>query len=149
VRGFFRRARRLGHFIVEPLSLGLSAEMELEASRPIRRLTEAFPSDSLPGLLIRDNDGAYGEAFTQRLRAMGIRDCPIVPRSPWKNGNVERSIRREWLDHVIIWGEVHLRDVLKANTAYYNATRVIAELTRTFQTLGQSRGAASSSLMLC
>jgi hypothetical protein len=88
-----------------------------------------FPWDTIPGFLIRDNDGAYGEAFTRRLRAMGIRDRPIAPRSPCLIG----SIRRECLDHVIIWGEAHLRHVLKAYT----------------QTVGQSRGAASSSLMLC
>jgi len=72
-----------------------------------RQITEAFPWDTVPGFLIRDNDGAYGEAFTRRLRAMGIRDRPIAPRSPWQNGYVERSIgsiRRECLDHVIIWG---------------------------------------------
>ena len=115
-----------------------------------RQITEAFPWDTVPGFLIRDNDGAYGEAFTQRLRAMGIRDRPIAPRSPWQNGYVERSIgsiRRECLDHVTIWGEAHLRHVLKAYTAYYNATRVTPELT--FETVGQSRGAAPSSLMLC
>ena len=91
-----------------------------------RQITEAFPWDTIPGFIIRDNDGAYGEAFTRRLRAMGIRDRPIAPRSPWQNGYVERSIgsiRRECLDHVIIWGEAHLRQVLKAYTAYYNATR--------------------------
>jgi hypothetical protein len=47
-----------------------------------RQITEAFPWDTVPGFLIRDNDGAYGEAFTRRLRAMGIRDRPIAPRSP-------------------------------------------------------------------
>ena len=91
-----------------------------------RQITQAFPWDTVPGFLIRDNDGAYGEAFTRRLLAMGIRDRPIAPRSPWQNGYVERSIgsiRRECLDHVIIWGEAHLRQVLKAYTAYYNATR--------------------------
>src|SRR6266540_2687220 len=91
-----------------------------------RQITEAFPWDTVPGFLIRDNDGAYGEAFTRRLRAMGIRDRHIAPRSPWQNGYVERSIgsiRHECLDHVIIWGEAHLRQVLKAYTAYYNATR--------------------------
>ena len=54
-----------------------------------RQITEAFPWDTVPGFLIRDNDGAYGEAFTRRLRAMGIRDRPIAPRSPWQNGYVE------------------------------------------------------------
>src|SRR5690349_20444532 len=87
-----------------------------------RSLSLGHPS----GFIIRDNDGAYGEAFTRRLRAMGIRDRPIAPRSPWQNRYAERSIgsiRRECLDHVIIWGEAHLRHVLKAYTAYYNATR--------------------------
>src|SRR6476646_7229711 len=70
-----------------------------------RQITEAFPWDTVPGFLIRDNDGAYGEVFARRLRAMGIRDRPIAPRSPWQNGYVERSIgsiRRECLDHVIM-----------------------------------------------
>jgi hypothetical protein len=86
-----------------------------------RQIAEAFPWDTVPGFIIGDNDGAYGEAFTRRLRAMGIRDRPIAPRSPWQNGYVERSIgsiRRECLDHVIIWGEAHLRHVLQAYTAY-------------------------------
>ncbi len=90
------------------------------------QVTEAFPWDTAPTFFIRDNDGAYGEVFTRRLRAMGIRDRLISPRSPWQNGYVERvigSIRRECLDHVIIWSEVHLRRVLREYTLYYNATR--------------------------
>ena len=50
--------------------------------------------------------------LTRRLRAMGIRDKPTAPASPWQNGFAERligSIRRECLDHVIVLGEVHLR----------------------------------------
>jgi len=50
-----------------------------------RQIAEAFPWDTVPGFLIRDNDGVYGEAFTRRLRAMGIRDRPIASRSPWQN----------------------------------------------------------------
>ncbi len=68
------------------------------------QITEAFPWATVPAFLIRDNDGAYSEAFTRRLRAMGIRDRPIAPRSPWQNGYVERpigSIRRECLDHSV------------------------------------------------
>ena len=69
------------------------------------QITEAFPWDTAPQFLIRDNDGAYGEIFTRRIRAIGIRDRPVSPRSPWQNGYVERiigSIRRECLDHVIV-----------------------------------------------
>src|SRR6476620_207248 len=75
------------------------------AKDQLRPADEAFPWDTVPGFLIRDNDGAYGEVFARRLRAMGIRDRPIAPRSPWQNGYVERSIgsiRRECLDHVIM-----------------------------------------------
>src|SRR6516164_3357564 len=54
-----------------------------------QQITEAFPWDEAPRYLIRDRDTAYGAAVTRRLRAMGIRDRPITPRSPWQNGHVE------------------------------------------------------------
>jgi len=57
---------------------------------------------------------------------MGIRDRPTAPRSPWQNGYVERligSIRRECLDHVILFGEDHLRRILRAYMTYYNEAR--------------------------
>jgi transposase InsO family protein len=56
--------------------------------------------------LIHDRDGAYGEVFIHGLRSIGIRDRPTSPRSPWQNGYAERligSIRRECLDHVIVF----------------------------------------------
>ena len=56
------------------------------------QITQAFPWDTAPTYLIRDNDGAYGVLFTRRLWAMGIRDRPITPKSPWQNGYVERVI---------------------------------------------------------
>ncbi|HLQ91753.1 MAG TPA: hypothetical protein VK148_17145 [Xanthobacteraceae bacterium] len=70
-----------------------------------RQLTEAFPWDEAPHYLIRDRDRIYGSVVTRRLRAMGIRDRPTAPASPWQNGDAERligSIRRECLDHVIV-----------------------------------------------
>ena len=82
-----------------------------------RQITEAFPWDGAPGYMIRDRDRIYGAVVTRRLRAMGIRDKPIAPPSPWQNGFAERligSIRRECLDHVVIWGEAHLRRILKS-----------------------------------
>jgi transposase InsO family protein len=71
----------------------------------------------VPDYLVRDRDRVYGEAFTRRIRAMGIRDRPTAPRSPWQNGYAERligSIRRECLDHVIVFGERHLRQLLRS-----------------------------------
>ena len=90
------------------------------------QVTDAFPWDEAPSHLIRDRDGAFGPAYTHRIRAMGIRDHPTAPRSPWQNGHVERlngSIRRECLDHVVVFGEAHLRRVLRNYATYYNQVR--------------------------
>jgi transposase InsO family protein len=91
-----------------------------------QQIVEAFPWDAAPTYLMRDNDGAYGHAFTNRIRAMGIRDRPISPRSPWQNPYVERligTLRRECLDHVLIFGERHLHRVLASYSFYYNESR--------------------------
>jgi transposase InsO family protein len=82
-----------------------------------RQLTEAFPWNEAPHYLIRDQDHIYGTVVTRRLRTMGIRDKPIAPASPWQNGFAERligSIRRECLDHFVVFGEVHLCRILRA-----------------------------------
>ena len=91
-----------------------------------RQIVEAFPRETAPRYLLRDRDGAYGKVFRKRLSAMGIRDGPVAPRSPWQNGYVERvigSIRRDLLDHVIVTGEGHLRRLLRDYTDYYNDYR--------------------------
>jgi transposase InsO family protein len=91
-----------------------------------RQITEAFPWTSAPAYLVRDNDGAYGHVFTSRVRAMGIRDRPTSPGSPWQNGYVERligTVRRECLDRMLIFGESHLRRVLASYAVYYNQAR--------------------------
>ena len=80
-----------------------------------RQITEAFPWDTAPKYLVRDNDRAFGAAFKARVRAMGIRDRPTSFRSPWQNGHVERligSTRRECTDHMIVFNEEHLRRIL-------------------------------------
>src|ERR1017187_2718269 len=91
-----------------------------------RQLTEAFPWNEAPRYLIRDRDPLYGTIVTRRLRAMGIRDKPTAPASPWQNGFAERligSIRRECLDHLVILSETHLRRILKTYACYYNKIR--------------------------
>ena len=73
--------------------------------------------------MIRDRDCIYGTIVTRRLRAMGIRDRPTAPASPWQNGFAERligSIRRECLDHIVVFGEAHLRRILRSYARYYN-----------------------------
>ena len=95
-----------------------------------RQITEAFPWDEAPKYLIRDRNASYGHAVTRRLAAMGIRDHPTAPRSPWQNGHAERligSIRRECLDHIVVFGEAHLRRLIAADgrsRAYINGQAV-------------------------
>src|SRR6202047_217960 len=98
-----------------------------------RQITEAFPWDGAPDYMIRDRDRIYGAVVTRRLRAMGIRDKPIAPASPWQNGLAERligSIRREFLDQVIVLGEAHLRRILKSYARYYNGLRTHRSLNK-------------------
>jgi hypothetical protein len=88
-----------------------------------------------------------GDVVIQRLRAMGIRDRPISPRSPWQNGYSERligSIRRDCLDHVVVFGERDLRHLLNSYQKYYNEARTHlslhknAPIPRTIQTVGRT-----------
>jgi len=91
-----------------------------------RQLIEAFPWNEAPKYLIRDRDRIYGSIVMRRLRTMGIRDKPTAPASPWQNSFAERligSIRRECVDHFVIFGEVHLRRILQAYAHYYNSIR--------------------------
>jgi transposase InsO family protein len=91
-----------------------------------RQLTEAFPWNEAPCYLTRDRDRIYGAVVMRRIRAMGIRDRPTAPGSPWQNGFAERligSMRREYVDHLIVLGEAHLRRILRAYARYYNDIR--------------------------
>ena len=91
-----------------------------------RQLADAFPWNEAPRYLVRDNDRIYGEVALRRIRAMGIRDKPIAPASPWQNGFAERligSIRRECLDHLVVLNEAHLRRILQCYASYYKKIR--------------------------
>ena len=97
---------------------------------PFRRVREIHQEWSAK---FPDRDRVYGAAVTHRLRAMGIRDKPIAPGSPWQNGFAERligSIRRECVDHVVVLGEVHLRRILTKYAAYYNELRTHRSLNK-------------------
>ena len=90
------------------------------------QITAAFLWDEAPHYLNRDRDRIYGSVVMRRLRAMGIRDRPITPASPWQNAFAERligSIRRECVDHIIVLGEMHLRRILRFYARYYNEIR--------------------------
>ena len=57
---------------------------------------------------------------------MKIQEVLSAPRSPWQRAYVERvigSIRRECLDHVIVFNETGLRRMLSVYFSYYHETR--------------------------
>jgi putative transposase len=91
-----------------------------------RQVTEAFPWDTAPRFLLRDRDSSYGPVFRRRVEVMGTTEVISAPHSPCQNPYVERiigSIRRECLDHLIVFNERHLRRVLSSYQDYYHRTR--------------------------
>src|SRR5215470_15956789 len=111
-----------------------------------RQLVEAHAWQAMPKYVVRDRDRAYGVTFKLRMKAMGIRDRPISPWSPWQNPYAERligSVRRDCLDHVVVLGERHLRQLLQLYQKYYNESRTHlsldkdAPISRAVQTVGR------------
>jgi transposase InsO family protein len=91
-----------------------------------QQLVEAFPYDEAPRYLMRDRDGAYGDVVRERVRGMGIEEVLSARQSPWQNPFAERligSIRRECLDHVIVFSEAHLLRILTDYFEYYHTSR--------------------------
>lgn len=92
-----------------------------------QQMLEAFPFDTAPKYLLRDRDGIYGQEFRQQVTAMNIHEVLSAPRSPWQRAYVERvigSIRRECLDHVIVFNEQSLRRILGSYFSYYHSSRL-------------------------
>ena len=91
-----------------------------------QQVVEAFPWDTAPRYLLRDRDAVFGEDFVRRVESMDVKQVLISARSPWQNPYVERvigSIRRECVDHVIIFNERHLRRILGDYFTYYHESR--------------------------
>jgi putative transposase len=89
-------------------------------------LREAFPFAKLPRYLLRDRDAIFGHDFREQVRDMGICEVLSAPRSPWQRAYIERvigSIRRECLDHMIVFQESSLRRTLKSYFEYYHRSR--------------------------
>jgi len=107
--------------------------MEMSWMATKRRIQEAFPFDESPRFLIRDRDAIYGVDFRERVKHMGIEEVVIAYRSPWQSPYVERligSIRRECVDHVIVFNEAHLRRILTSYFRYYHESRTHLSLER-------------------
>ncbi len=91
-----------------------------------QQIAEAFPWDTAPRYVLHDRDNVYGDIFRQRVRGMAIREVLTAPRSPWQSPYVERligSVRRECLDHLIVFNESSLRRKLKAYFDYCHWAR--------------------------
>jgi len=91
-----------------------------------QQIVEAFPYDSAPRFLLHDRDSVYGAALRRRVKGMGIKEVITAYRSPWQNPYCERvigSIRRDCLDHMLIFSEGSLRRIMAEYLRYYNECR--------------------------
>jgi transposase InsO family protein len=91
-----------------------------------QQLREAFPFEQVPCYLLRDRDAIFGEEFRKQVTVMGIQEVLSTPRSPWQRAYVERvigSIRRECLDHLIVFNQASLRRTLASYFDYYHRSR--------------------------
>jgi putative transposase len=98
-----------------------------------QQMREAFPWDTAPRYLLRDRDRIFGKDFVDQVKAMGIKQVLSAPRSPWQRAYVERVIgtmRRECLDHMIVFRERCLYLHLKSFTNYYHRSRTHLALER-------------------
>jgi len=92
----------------------------------VQQLREAFPFETATRYLILDRDGKYGCVVPEKLRSWGVNLVRTGWRSPWQNGVAERwvlSVRRELLDHVVVFNDAHLRRLLSEYVSYYNIDR--------------------------
>ena len=99
----------------------------------VQQLREAFPFDRIPRYLLRDRDGIFGDEFRKGVEAMEITEVLSAPRSPWQRAYVERligTIRRECLDHVIVFNEAGLYHHLKSFVTYYHDSRTHLSLAK-------------------
>jgi transposase InsO family protein len=116
--------RRVVHFNVTP---------HPTARWTAQQVVEAFPFDEAPRFLIRDHDGIYGVDFHDRVKHLGLEEVVIAFRSPWQSPYVERligSVRRECLNHVIVFNEAHLLRILTEYFGYYHEARSHLSLDR-------------------
>jgi len=106
--------------------LHFNATRHPSAEWTARQLLEACGANRTPRFAVRDRDAIYGGIFRRQLRTLRIQDVPTAPHSPWQNAYAERvigSIRHECLNHLIVLGERHVRQILRRYVKYYNEAR--------------------------
>jgi transposase InsO family protein len=98
-----------------------------------QQLREAFPFDQIPRYLLRDRDGIFGDEFRKDVKDMGIKEVLSAPRSPWQRAYIERvigTVRRECVDHVIVFNEASLYRHVKSFVGYYHESRTHLSLAK-------------------
>jgi putative transposase len=91
-----------------------------------QQLREATPYGEKPRYLIRDNDRKFGPSFARVATTSGIKVLRTPYRTPRANAVCERflgSVRRECLDHFLIFHEKQLYRLLQAYAIYFNQAR--------------------------
>jgi transposase InsO family protein len=114
----------LAHARRRILHVGVTAHPTAEWTA--QQLREAFPWETAPRFLLRDRDGIFGRDFVDQVRALGMSEVLSTPGSPWQRAYIERvigTIRRECLDHVLVFTERGLRSHLGRFVAYYHRSR--------------------------
>jgi putative transposase len=109
--------RRIVHFNVTPHPV---------AAWVVQQLRQAFPFDTAPRHLIFDRDSIFSASVVSTVKSFGTEPSRTAPRCPWQNGIAERwvgSLRRDLLDHVVVFGERHLRRLVRDYIAYYQHDR--------------------------
>ncbi len=92
----------------------------------VQQLREAFPHDSLVRHLIFDRDAIFSDRVVATVNALGLHATRTSYRSPWQNGVAERwigRVRRELLDHVVVFNERQLRRPMSEYLACYHDDR--------------------------
>ncbi len=98
-----------------------------------QQLRDAFPWNTVPRYLLRDRDRIFGTMFRMDLEAMGIKEVLSAPHSPWQRAYIERvigSVRRECLDHIIVFNEASLRRTINSYLVYYHEWRTHLSLNK-------------------